>query len=104
MGLMSKKRAQPRIVKKRKRMDKKREKKIAPPEIADREIWQQGKTVNQNFEEMGIVLNTKPSMRQSTEGKALLTEARIRLNKERYEKNGIIDLDKEQLQELEEKK
>ena len=44
---------------------------------------------------MGLVMNNKPSMRQSKEGKALLTEARVRMNKSHYEKIGIIDSDEE---------
>ncbi len=43
--------------------------------------------------EMGIVMNNKPSMRQTVIGKALLTEARVKMNPKHYEKIGIIDSD-----------
>ena len=40
-------------------------------------------------------MNSKPSMRQSDEGKALLSVARVRLNKAHYAKQGIFDSDDE---------
>ena len=48
---------------------------------------------------MGLVMNSKPSMRQSDEGKALLSVARVRLNKAHYAKQGIVDSDDEDAME-----
>ena len=48
-------------------------------------------------------MNVKPSMRQTDEGKALLTKARVRLNKAHYEKHGgILVDDQEELKMAEE--
>ena len=66
MGMLSKKRARPRIVKKRKRTDKKVKKKIAPNGMTPSAQWSGSKTAQQNYEELGIVMNSKPSMRQSS--------------------------------------
>ena len=51
-------------------------------------------------------MNSKPSMRQSQEGKALLSVARLRLNKAHYSKKGkVIDSDDEEPeQKVEEKR
>ena len=34
-------------------------------------------------------MNSKPSLRQTVEGQALLSEARVRMNKEHYEAQGV---------------
>ena len=95
MGMLSKKRKVPRIVKKRKRHDKKIKKKVLPQNLAQPDKWQSEKTAKQNYASLGIVMNNKPSMRQDKEGKLLMTEARIRLNQKHYEKQGVIEDDME---------
>ena len=101
MGLLSKKRKVPRIVKKKKSTRrKKHQKSIKPQAIADPASWQSEKTVKQNFSHMGLVANLKPSMRQSLEGKALQTVARVSLNKAHYEKIGMLEDDAQQLETL----
>ena len=47
-------------------------------------------------------MNNKPSMRQSKQGKALMTEARIRINKKHYEEQGMIDEDLEEMKAAQE--
>ena len=49
-------------------------------------------------------MNVKPSMRQTNEGKALLTKARVRLNKAHYEKHGGILVDDQHELDMEEEK
>ena len=95
MGLLSKKRKQPRIVKRNRNKNNKggAKKSIAPSSIPDPKMWSEDKTVLKNYTEMGIVMNNKPSMRQTTIGKALLTEARVKMNPKHYKKIGIIDSD-----------
>ena len=102
MGMMSKKRAQPRIIKKRKNKNKKMKKRVAPNGMADTAKWSGEKTAKQNYEGLGIVMNNKPSMRQSKQGKALMTEARIRINKKHYEQQGMIDEDLEEMKATQE--
>ena len=86
MGGLSKKRKVPRIVKKRKRHDKKIKRAMAPGDMAEGNKWAGDKTAKQNYAELGIVMNAKPSMRQEKIGKALQTEARLRINHKHYEK------------------
>ena len=97
MGMLSKKRAQPRIVKKKNRRASKARNNSGgvPKELGNSEHWSPEKTAQQNFNDMGIVMNIKPSMRQSDEGKALLSVARVRLNKAHYAKQGILESDEE---------
>uniref|UniRef100_A0A7S3MM35 Nucleolar protein 16 n=1 Tax=Favella ehrenbergii TaxID=182087 RepID=A0A7S3MM35_9SPIT len=104
MGMLSKKRKVPRIVKKRKRHDKKMKKRVVPKDISDPQQWSGDKTPQQNYEVMGLVLNNKPSMRQSKQGKALMTEARLRMNKSHYAEQGIIDEDIEEMQAVKDTK
>ena len=40
---------------------------------------------------MGLVMNVKPSMRQTLQGKALLSEARVTLNQKYYKNRGKFD-------------
>ena len=95
--MLSKKRKVPRIVKKRKRRTTKHRNNSGgiPKDIADASVWSLEKTTKQNYEDMGLVMNSRPSMRQSDEGKALLSEARVRLNKAHYAKQGLVDSDDE---------
>ena len=44
------------------------------------ELWDKKKTVSQNYSNLGIVRKINDSMRQTTTGKALLTDARVKLN------------------------
>ena len=106
MGMLSRKRTQPRIVKKNKRRDKKQKKDARlPTNLSDSSLWNAEQTAKQNFQNMGLVMNVKPSMRQTNEGKALLTKARVRLNKAHYEKHGgILADDQEELNQMEEEK
>lgn len=102
MGCISKKRAKPRINKRNSRRDKKVKVKDEnkPTEAL---IWNADRTAKQNFASMGLVQNVKPSMRQTNEGKILLSKARVRLNKAFYAKQGMnVDYDAE-LAELESK-
>ncbi len=93
MGKMTKKRSKPRIVRKNKRRDSKIKKGLVPKAMGGRAIdsslWDNKRTVMQNFASMGLVKNNKPSMRQTNEGKSLLTAARVRLNKAHYAKQGV---------------
>ena len=100
MGMLSKKRKQPRNVKKRRRNDKKHKRAVAPRASSYADLWSGEKTPQQNFKDMGLVLNSKPSMRQTNIGKALQTEARVRLNKKHYEKQGLIPDDVEQVKKI----
>ena len=63
MGMTSKKRAQPRIVKKRKRHDKFTRKKAMPQDLSNPELWNSKKTAKQNFADMGLAMTAKPSLR-----------------------------------------
>ena len=95
MGMLSKKRKQPRIVKKNRNKNKGNKKSKTPSAITDSKLWSEDKTASRNYKEMGLVMNNKPSMRQSKVGQALLTEARVKMNPKHYEKTGIIDSDLE---------
>ena len=99
MGMLSKKRARPRINKRNKRKEHKVKEKSQNIPTDAGSLWSSDKTVKQNFQALGIVQNNKPSMRQTKTGKALLGKARLRLNRAFYEKMGI-DLD--QNEELDE--
>ena len=68
MGGLSKKRKVPRIVKKRKRHDKKIKRAMAPGDMAEGNKWAGDKTAKQNYAELGIVMNAKPSIRQEKIG------------------------------------
>jgi hypothetical protein len=46
--------------------------------------------VKANFERLGIVMNLKPSMRQTKEGEALLEHAKIRLNKQFFQSKALM--------------
>ena len=52
-------------------------------------IWSEDKTVKQNYQAMGLVQNVKPSMRQTNQGKELLSKARVRLNQAYYANQGM---------------
>lgn len=101
MGKMTKKRSKPRIVRKNKRHESKIKKGLVPKatdgKAIDSRIWDNKRTVLQNFASMGLVKNNKPSMRQTNEGKALLTTARVRLNKAHYAKMGVEISDEEEI-------
>ena len=53
--------------------------------------WDSKKPVTENFKQMGLVMNVKPSMRQTLQGKALLSEARVTLNQKYYKNRGKFD-------------
>ena len=38
---------------------------------------------------MGLIMNNRPSLRTTIEGQALMSEARVRMNHQHYEKKGI---------------
>ena len=44
--------------------------------------WDKGQSVKQNFERLGLVMNLRPSMRQTKVGEDLLEHSKIRLNKQ----------------------
>ena len=92
------------MVKKRKRNDKKHKKRVAPKGISDSSLWDGDKTARHNYAQMGLVMNVRPSMRHSNEGKTLQTEARIRVNKKHYEKHGLLNADIDQVEEIDNKK
>ena len=94
MGGLSRKRRQPRIVKKARKPKTKRK---LNPESLDQstcseftKMWDSKKTVSSNYEKIGIARKVNLSMRQTAEGKTTLTEARIHLNRSHYEKKGTL--------------
>ena len=55
------------------------------------ELWDKKKTVSQNYSNLGIVRKINDSMRQTTTGKALLTDARVKLNQDYYDRRGTME-------------
>ena len=89
MGKSASKRRTPRIVKKSRAATKmKRVNHHRLPEDLKKH-WDKEKTPSQNFKNLGLVMNNRPSLRQTLEGQALLSEARVRMNPEHYEKKGV---------------
>ena len=75
MGGLSRKRKQPRIVKKsRKASQKKGLNKALLPE-GMRKNWNKNLTVKENYKALGLSFSVKPRMMQSTEGSKLFDEA-----------------------------
>ena len=70
MGGLSRKRLKPRIVKKSKPKNVKRINQMKLPENI-RKFWQQGSSLRDNFDSMGIILRQNPNMKHSAEGKLL---------------------------------
>ena len=93
--MLSKKKMQPRIVKRRAKNDKKRT--GFTPSGVDHSLWNESLTVRQNFGAMGLNSNPKPSMRQTNEGKKLLTEARVQVNAGYYKRMGISAPEEEEI-------
>ena len=89
MGKSNVKRRTARIVKKSRSASKM--KKINHHRLPEdlKKHWQKDKTPTQNFKNLGLVMNSRPSLRQTLEGQALLSEARVRMNPEHYEKKGV---------------
>ena len=96
MGGLSRKRTIPRIVKKRKpKSNKNINANRLDPLI--REQWDQSKTLKQNFSDLGLALNLKPSMKHSMEGKAL-RDGIYEQGNERKQKNADKQVRKAQLE------
>jgi len=95
MGTKSRSGAKPRIQKRNKRADAKNKikKQSNPHHLEDHALWQGDKTANQNFKEIGLVMNNRPSLRHTKVGKALMGKARVAMNKRHYEKHGILKAD-----------
>lgn len=75
MGLLSKKRRVPRIVKKVKTHLGRRQVSIKQVDPRLRKHWDQHKSVQENFEQIGLKVITNPSLKASREGKAELINA-----------------------------
>ena len=103
MGSGSRKRAAPRIQKRNKRKDAKDKKKgtSVPLQMHDASQWKSDLTAGQNMKEIGLVINNKPSMRHTEQGKALLGKARVMMNKRHYEKYGYLKADAKDFAEVE---
>ena len=89
MGKLSRQRRQPRIVKKSRSSKQKRG--LNPSKLnADlQRFWDKDKSPAQNFKNIGLTMNVKPSLRQTEEGKLLLSEARVKMNKTYYDYSGV---------------
>jgi Ribosome biogenesis protein Nop16 len=69
MGLLSRRRKQPRIVKKVKTSANRRQISVKQVDPRLRKHWDQDKSVAENFQNIGLRLNTNPSLKQSKEGR-----------------------------------
>ena len=82
MGGLSRRRKQPRIVKKTRKPSAKAKFNLAALSEPLKAQWDKSQTVKQNFQRLGIVMNLKPSMRSTKEGEALLEHAKVVMNKD----------------------
>ena len=76
MGLLSRKRKQPRIVKKKKLASGRKQISIKLLDPKIREHWDSKKSVHENFKNIGLTLDVNPSLKRSTEGRTTVSEAR----------------------------
>lgn len=75
MGILSKKRRIPRIVKKVKTNQRRRQVSIKQVDPRLRDHWDQNKSVKDNFSSIGLRITTNPSLKSSKEGRAQLISA-----------------------------
>ena len=75
MGLLSKRRKVPRIVKKIKSSVGRKKISIKRLDPNIREHWDQNKTVAENFSQIGIKLDLNPNLKTTKEGRKTLTLA-----------------------------
>ena len=69
MGNLSKRRLQPRIVK---RIKRKQANSVSKLPEAYRSKWDQNRTLTENFSELGLRLSLKPNLRHSKEGREIV--------------------------------
>lgn len=82
MGGLGRRRTKARIVKKTRNPKSHQKFNLAALAEPLKQQWDKSQSVKQNFERLGIVMNIRPSMRQTKEGEALLEHAKKRLNKQ----------------------
>ena len=85
MGLLSRKRKQPRIVKKKKLSTGRKQISIKMLDPRIREHWDSKKSVHENFKNIGLTLDVNPSLKRSTAGRTTVSEARKIFNREEEE-------------------
>lgn len=85
MGGLSRKRTIPRIVKKVKH--RKSNSATFLPD-AYRAKWDQKKSLAENFDKLGLILNLKPNLRHSKEGKEIV-KGKQKLDKIRWEEANL---------------
>jgi len=85
MVLLSRKRKQPRIVKKKKASSGRKQLNIKLLDPRIREHWNSKKSVHENFKNIGLTLDVNPSLKRSTEGRTTVSEARKIFNRDEEE-------------------
>lgn len=106
MGLLSRKRKQPRIVKKKKASSGRKQLNIKLLDPRIRKHWDSKKSVHENFKNIGLTLDVNPSLKRSTEGRTTVSEARKIFNRDEEEEDQeipieAIDSDSEEASEVE---
>ena len=85
MGGLSRRRLQPRIVKKVRRV---KSNSVTHMPVEYRKNWDQKKSISENFVKLGLRLNLKPNLRHSKEGRDIV-KSKQKLDQIRYDQRNL---------------